>query len=230
MSGWVDKGHFIGGRWTGANGATSVENPATESIFATISSGSTAEVDAAVRAAKAALLRWTTTPREERAALLARIADAIDARQDKFAETIASEVGMPLKLAKMIQVGLPLQTFRNMARLANEFAFERKVGNSTIVMEPVGVVAAITPWNYPLHQIAAKVAPALAAGCTVVLKPADIAPVNALLLADIFAEVDAPPGIFNVVTGAGAVIGSHLALHDDVDMISSTGSTAVGSS
>jgi acyl-CoA reductase-like NAD-dependent aldehyde dehydrogenase len=230
MSSWKDRGHFIDGRWTAANGATSVENPATQAVIATVSSGSTAEIDAAVAAAKTALPRWAATPSEERAALIARVGDAIEARGDELAATITSEVGMPLKLAKMIQVGLPLQTFRAMARLAAEFAFERKIDNSVVVMEPAGVVAAITPWNYPLHQIAAKVAPALAAGCTVVLKPADLAPLNALLLAELFAEAGAPPGVFNVVTGSGGVIGSHLALHQDVDMISFTGSTAVGSS
>ncbi|MBD0416741.1 aldehyde dehydrogenase family protein [Oryzicola mucosus] len=228
MSIWSDKGHFINGIWTGANGATPVENPTDHSIIAHISAGSTRDVDSAVAAAKTAWPAWMATPVAERAALLARVAELIEARQDDLARAITFEVGMPLKLAKMIQVGLPLQSFQNTSRIASAFPFERKVGNSMVLQEAVGVVAAITPWNYPLHQIAAKVAPALAAGCTVVLKPADLAPLNALLLADIFEAAGAPAGIFNVVTGSGAKIGLHLATHPDVDMISFTGSTRTG--
>lgn len=228
MSIWNDKGHFIKGVWTGATGGTSVENPTDRSVVATVSSGSLADVDTAVAAAKAAWPAWMATPVTERAALLARIAAMIEERQDDFARAITLEVGMPLKLARMIQVGLPLQSFQNTARLADEFPFERQVVNSTVIQEPVGVVAAITPWNYPLHQIAAKVAPALAAGCTVVVKPADLAPLNALLLAELFEAAGAPAGIINVVTGSGAKIGLHLATHPDVDMISFTGSTRTG--
>ena len=128
----------------------------------------------------------------------------------------------------MVQVGLPLQNLRLTAGAAKDFAFERELGNSRIFMEPVGVVAAITPWNYPLHQAVAKVAPAIVAGRTVVLKPADLAPLNALILADIFDAAGAPPGVLNVVTGAGRVIGEHLVTHPGVDMISFTGSTSVG--
>ncbi|MCD2172243.1 aldehyde dehydrogenase family protein [Rhizobium sp. C4] len=228
MNIWNDKGHFINGVWTGAMGGTSVENPADRSTVATISAGTTTEVNAAVAAAKAALAGWMATSVAERAAVLAKVGAMLEERQDDFAKAITLEVGMPLKLAKMIQVGLPLQSFQNTARIADAFPFERKVGNSTVIQEAVGVVAAITPWNYPLHQIAAKVAPALAAGCTVVLKPADLAPLNALLLADLFEAAGAPAGIFNVVTGPGAKIGLHLATHPDVDMISFTGSTKTG--
>ncbi len=228
MNIWNDKGHFINGTWTGATGGTSVENPTNRLTLATISSGTTADVDAAVASAKAALPGWMATSVEARAELLGKVGALLQEAEDTFAQAITLEVGMPLKLAKMIQVGLPLQSFQNTARLAGEFPFERKVGNSNVIQEAVGVVAAITPWNYPLHQIAAKVAPALAAGCTVILKPADLAPLNALLLADLFAAAGAPAGIFNVVTGPGAKIGLHLATHPDVDMISFTGSTNTG--
>lgn len=228
MSIWSDKGHYIDGSWTAANAASTVENPANESIITHISKGTNAEIDRAVSAAKHALPIWAATDVNQRADLLDRIADLIEERQDLLAEAITLEVGMPLKLAKMIQVGLPLQTFRKTAKAARSFVFERQVANSTVIQEPVGIVAAITPWNYPLHQIAAKIAPALAAGCTVVLKPADLAPLNALLLAQIFDDAGAPAGILNVVTGPGSTIGQHLATHPDVDMISFTGSTDVG--
>jgi len=147
---------------------------------------------------------------------------------DEIAELIAQEVGMPLKLSSIIQAGLPTSTFASMPQLLAELPWEEQVGNSLIVREPVGVVAAITPWNYPLHQIAAKVAPALAVGCTVVLKPSQVAPLNALLLADVLDDVGLPAGVFNVVTGRGSVIGEALSLHPDVDMVSFTGSTAAG--
>lgn len=230
MRAWTDKGHFINGAWKGANGLTAVENPATEEIVAHISRGTIADIDGAVAAARAALPRWSQTQVSGRAEYLARITALVEARQDDLADCIATEVGMPRKLAKMIQVGLPLQTFRHAAEYATHFPWESEVGNSRVIQEAVGVVAAITPWNYPLHQIAAKIAPALAAGCTVVLKPADLAPLNALLLAELVQEAGLPPGVFNVVTGAGSELGARLATHPDVDMISFTGSTGVGAS
>jgi acyl-CoA reductase-like NAD-dependent aldehyde dehydrogenase len=157
-----------------------------------------------------------------------RISEGLRARMDEIAELIAQEVGMPIKLSNMIQAGLPTTTFGSMPKLLAELQWEEEVGNSLIVREPVGVVGAITPWNYPLHQIAAKVAPALAAGCTVVLKPSQVAPLNAALLADVIDEVGLPAGVFNLVTGRGSVIGEALARHPDVDMISFTGSTEAG--
>jgi acyl-CoA reductase-like NAD-dependent aldehyde dehydrogenase len=143
-------------------------------------------------------------------------------------ELIAHEVGMPLSLSMLIQAGLPISTFMSMASLVEEVAWEEQVGNSLVVREPVGVVGAITPWNYPLHQIAAKVAPALAAGCTVVLKPSEVAPLNAFLLADVIHEVGLPPGVFNLVSGVGPVVGEAIAAHPGVDMVSFTGSTRAG--
>jgi acyl-CoA reductase-like NAD-dependent aldehyde dehydrogenase len=147
---------------------------------------------------------------------------------ESLADLITHEVGMPFVLAQLVQVGLPMATFGSMAPIAAGFTWEQEVGTSLVVREPVGVVGAITPWNYPLHQIAAKVAPALAAGCTVVLKPSEVAPLNAFVLADIFEEVGAPAGVFNLVTGYGPVVGEALAAHPGVDMVSFTGSTRAG--
>ena len=135
---------------------------------------------------------------------------------------------MPVKLAGAIQAGLPIGTFASMASVLDGFSFEQTANNSLIVREPIGVVGGITPWNYPLHQIAAKVAPALAAGCTIVLKPSEVAPLNAFILAEVLDEIGLPPGVFNLVTGVGPVVGEALAAHPDVDMVSFTGSTRAG--
>jgi aldehyde dehydrogenase (NAD+)/betaine-aldehyde dehydrogenase len=144
-----------------------------------------------------------------------------------IAQLIAHEVGMPLSLSMMIQAGLPISTFLSMADVVEQITWEQQVGNSLVVREPVGVVGAITPWNYPLHQIAAKVAPALAAGCTVVLKPSEVAPLNAYVLAEVIHDVGLPPGVFNLVAG-GAAVGEAIASHPGVDMVSFTGSTRAG--
>ena len=157
-----------------------------------------------------------------------RISEKLAERSDEIALVIANEVGMPLMLSKGIQVGLPTMTFADNAQRAMDFVWEEEVGNSTLVREPVGVVAAITPWNYPLHQIANKVAASLAAGCTVVLKPSEVAPINAFLFADIVDEVGLPKGVFNMVTGLGPVVGEAIVAHPKTDMVSFTGSTRAG--
>jgi len=226
---WSDRGHFINGGWTGAGTGIAVENPANGETIATVTAGTSSDMDRAVAAAHAALPSWMATTAAERAAFVGKIAELVAARKDTLADTMTREIGMPLKLTSMIQVGLPLTTFQKTAALAADFPFEREVGNSRVLQEAVGVVAAITPWNYPLHQIAAKVAPALVAGCTVVVKPADLAPLNALLLAEIAEAAGLPAGVLNVVTGRGSVVGQLLATHPDVDMISFTGSTHTGS-
>jgi len=164
----------------------------------------------------------------ERARFLARIHEGLQARAEDIGRTIAGEVGMPLKLATRIQAGSPIFTFSMYAKMLADFKFEERIGNSIVLREPVGVVAAITPWNYPLHQIAAKVAPALAAGCTVVLKPSEIAPLNAFILAEVIHAEGLPRGVFNLVTGYGPVVGEALAKHAQVDMISFTGSVRAG--
>jgi acyl-CoA reductase-like NAD-dependent aldehyde dehydrogenase len=221
---------YIGGEWVSSSGGGVLEviNATTEQVMGSVPDGTAADVDAAVAAARAAFESWSQTSVQERADWMAKIAAALGARMDEIAALIAQEVGMPLKLSTMIQAGLPTTTFSSMPQLLAETEWEEQVGNSLIVREPVGVVAAITPWNYPLHQIAAKVAPAMAAGCTVVLKPSQVAPLNAALLADVIDEVGLPAGVFNLVTGRGSVIGEALALHPDVDAISFTGSTTAG--
>ena len=221
---------YIGGEWVkpDGSGALDVVNPTTEEVIGSVPDGSAVDVDRAVAAARAAFETWSLTSVEERADWMKRIGEALGARMDEIAEVIAQEVGMPLKLSQMIQAGLPTMTFASMPGVLSEMVWEEQVGNSLVVREPVGVVAAITPWNYPLHQIAAKVAPAIAAGCTVVLKPSQVAPLNAVLLAEVLDDVGLPDGVFNLVTGRGSVVGEALALHPDVDMISFTGSTAAG--
>ncbi len=221
---------FINGSWVPASSADvlAVTDSATGELYATVPVGTVAEANAAVDAAAAAFTAWSNTSPKERSEFLQRISERLAERSDDIAETIAHEVGMPLMLAKGIQVGLPIATFADNARRAADFAWEQEVGNSTLVREPVGVVAAITPWNYPLHQIANKVAAALAAGCTIVLKPSEVAPVNAFLLADIIDEVGLPAGVFNMVTGLGPVVGEAIVAHPKTDMVTFTGSTRAG--
>jgi acyl-CoA reductase-like NAD-dependent aldehyde dehydrogenase len=221
---------YIGGRWvqSAGTGVLEVINSTTEQVMGSVPEGTVEDVDNAVAAARSAFESWSQTSVQERADWMQRISEGLGARMDEIAELIAQEVGMPIKLSNMIQAGLPTATFGSIPKLLAELQWEEEVGNSLIVREPVGVVGAITPWNYPLHQIAAKVAPALAAGCTVVLKPSQVAPLNAALLADVIDEVGLPAGVFNLVTGRGSVIGEALARHPDVDMISFTGSTEAG--
>jgi aldehyde dehydrogenase (NAD+) len=221
---------FIDGRWTAPLGKDTIEvhNAGNGQVMGRVPAGSAQDIDAAVAAARAALDGWRDTPAEKRAEYLEKISAGLKARGDELAKLIAQEVGMPLKMAGRIQAGLPIANFANYARLAKEFSFETKIGNSLVVREPVGVVGAITPWNYPLHQITLKVAPALAAGCTVVLKPSEVAPFNAFLLAEVIEAAGLPRGVFNIVTGTGATAGEALVRHPGVDMISFTGSTRAG--
>ncbi|WP_267245860.1 aldehyde dehydrogenase family protein [Streptomyces sp. PR69] len=223
-------GMYIDGRWTPAAGPESIAvvNPADEQVIAQVPAGDARDVDAAVRAARAAFPAWAATPPAERAAKLTALRDALAARKDEIAETVTAELGAPLAFSQKVHAGLPLLVAGSYAELAASYSFEETIGNSTVLMEPVGVVAAITPWNYPLHQIVAKVAPALAAGCTVVLKPAEDTPLTAQLFAGAVHDAGLPAGVFNLVTGLGAVAGQALAAHGDVDLVSFTGSTAVG--
>lgn len=224
-------GMYIGGAWVpavGDAGTIEVVNPADEQVIAHVPAGSAEDVDAAVRAARAAFPAWAATTPAERAARLAALRDALAARKDEIAATVTAELGAPPALAQNVHVGLPVAVAGTYADLAASYAFEEKVGNSTVLLEPVGVVGAITPWNYPLHQIVAKVAPALAAGCTVVLKPAEDTPLTAQLFAEAAHDAGLPAGVFNLVTGLGPVAGQALAEHDGVDLVSFTGSTAVG--
>jgi aldehyde dehydrogenase (NAD+) len=221
---------FIGGAWVTPNRAEPIEvvNPTSEEVLGTVPACSAEDADRAVAAARAAFEGWSQTPREERARYIAAIAEELNQRGDEIAATITQELGMPLKLSRIIQVGLPASQFASMPKLMEEVAWEEEVGNSRVLREPVGVLGAITPWNYPLNQIAAKVAPALAAGCTVVLKPSEVTPLNAFLLAEVVEAVGLPDGVFNLVTGTGPVIGEAIAAHPGVDMVSFTGSTRAG--
>jgi acyl-CoA reductase-like NAD-dependent aldehyde dehydrogenase len=221
---------YIGGEWADPSGDETIDvvNASTEEVMGRIPQSTPEDVERAVTAARKAFETWSTTTLVERADLMRAIAGALAARSDEIAATIAQELGMPIGLSKAIQAGLPTMTFTSMPQLLEEVVWEQEVGNSTVVREPVGVVGAITPWNYPLHQIAAKVAPALAVGCTVVLKPSEVTPLNAFMLAEIMDEVGAPAGIFNLVTGTGPVVGETIAAHPGIDMVSFTGSTRAG--
>jgi acyl-CoA reductase-like NAD-dependent aldehyde dehydrogenase len=221
---------YIDGAWVASTGATSIDviSASTEEVMGRIPEGTPDDVDKAVKAARAAFPAWSATSTEERGKYIQRLAEALAARADEIANTIAGEVGMPLNMSRMIQAGLPQMVMGSYVALLSEFPFEEKLGSSLVVREPVGVVGCITPWNYPLHQIVAKVAPALAAGCTVVLKPSEIAPLNAFILAEIVHEVGLPAGVFNLVSGTGPVVGEAIASHPDVDMVSFTGSTRAG--
>lgn len=222
--------HYINGAWQKAQSTAvfEVHDASTEEVMATVPQGSAEEATQAVLAARAAFPAWSALSVEERCVYIDKIVAGLKARTDEMATAIAREVGMPIKLAKMIQVGGPVFNWSNTAKVARAYHYEEKVGNSLVVREPIGVVACITPWNFPLNQITLKVAPALAAGCTVVLKPSEIAPVNAMILADIIDAAGLPAGVFNLVNGLGPVVGEALASHPEVDMVSFTGSTRAG--
>ncbi|MDB1089084.1 aldehyde dehydrogenase family protein [Streptomyces sp. ACA25] len=223
-------GMFIDGGWRPAVGTDviDVRNPATEQVIGAVPAGTAEDVDAAVQAARAALPGWAATAPGERAARIAALRDALAARQEEIAETVTAELGSPIGFSRKVHAGVPVAVAGSYAGIAAEFPFEERVGNSRVFQEPVGVVGAITPWNYPLHQIVAKAAPALAAGCTLVLKPAEDTPLVAQLFAEAVQQAGVPAGVFNLVTGRGTVAGAALAGHPDLDLISFTGSTAVG--
>jgi acyl-CoA reductase-like NAD-dependent aldehyde dehydrogenase len=221
---------YIDGSWvpSAGTGTIPVTNSTTEETMGTIPDGTAADVDRAVEAARRAFPAWSATPADERAKYCARIADGLAARMDEIATLVSQEVGMVKPLSLVVQAGLPHHSFSVIPSVVSEFPFEERVGNSLVVREPIGVVGCITPWNYPLHQIAAKVAFALAAGCTVVLKPSEVAPLNAFVLAEVVDDVGVPAGVFNLVSGVGPVVGEAIAAHPDVDMVSFTGSTRAG--
>jgi aldehyde dehydrogenase (NAD+) len=202
-----------------------VVNPATEQVIGSVAPG---DVDAAVAAARAAQPGWAALPRAERAAHLRALLDALSAAAPQLAELITAEMGAPLAIARKVQVGLPLAVLGSMIDILAKPETAETIGNSEIHREPVGVVGAITPWNYPLHQTIAKVAPALAAGNTVVHKPSEIAPLSAVRLAELVRAAGLPDGVYNVVHGHGDPTGAALAGHPGIDLISFTGSTAAG--
>ncbi|MFL5900406.1 MAG: aldehyde dehydrogenase family protein [Solirubrobacterales bacterium] len=221
---------FIGGEWVEPEGSETLEviNSTTEEAMGSIPACTAADADRAIVAARDAFESWSQASREERAGYLSAIAAGLGERSEEIAGTIAQELGMPLTLSKIIQAGLPIAQFAAMPSLMEEVRWEEEIGNSRVLREPVGVLGAITPWNYPLNQIAAKVAPALAAGCTVVLKPSEVVPLNAFILAEVIEAAGLPAGVFNLVTGTGPAVGEAIAGHPGVDMVSFTGSTRAG--
>jgi aldehyde dehydrogenase (NAD+) len=222
--------HYIDGRWVDSSEPKMLEvmNPATDEAIAQISLGGAKDVDVAVNAARRAFETYSHTTREERLDMLKRIVGSYQKRYDELATTISKEMGAPIWLSKAAQAATGLGHFATAIALLEKFEFEEKRGSSLIAKEPVGVVAMITPWNWPINQIACKVAPALAAGCTIVLKPTEIAPLNAIIFAEILNDAGVPPGVFNLVNGDGPTVGEALSSHPGVDMVSFTGSTRAG--
>lgn len=221
---------YIAGVWTQPTGPETIEviEPATGEVMGSVPRGTVADIDAAVSAARTAFEPWSQTTPQERATWASLIADAIEQRTDTLAVLMARELGMPVDQCKTIQVRLGIADFRNAAAGIEEIAWEEELANSRIFRVPVGVVGAITPWNYPLHQITAKVAAAVSAGCTVVLKPSEVTPLTAYAFADVLDEIGFPAGVFNLVPGFGADVGEALVSHPGVDVVSFTGSTGAG--
>ncbi len=225
---------YINGRWVSPTEPNDLEviNPSNEEPCAVISLGGQADTDAAVAAAKSAFATWAFTPKEERIALVEQILKNYEARSEELARAMSLEMGAPLDMARGDQVGFGSWHIENFLSVARAFEFERMLGkhapNDRIVYEPVGVCGLITPWNWPMNQVTLKVIPALLAGCTMVLKPSEIAPLSSLLFAEIVHDSGAPAGVFNLVNGDGAGVGTQLSRHPDVDMISFTGSTRAG--
>jgi len=221
---------YIDGKWVAPHGQghTDVINPATGEVAGRTPCGDAEDVDRAAKAARAAFAGWASTSPAERSQYLAKIADGLEKRQQEIAEIITAEMGCPIGLSVAVQVGLPVAVCRSYIELTDTMQKQEQIGNSLIIREPVGVCGFITPWNYPLHQLVAKVAPALAAGCTVVLKPSQETPLDAFLFAEVVQEVGLPAGVFNLVTGKGSVVGEAIASHPEIDMVSITGSTSAG--
>jgi acyl-CoA reductase-like NAD-dependent aldehyde dehydrogenase len=221
---------YIGGEWTApaGDGAIEVIDATTEEVMGRVPEGTPEDVDRAARAARAAFPGWSATPLAERVEACTAISHGLAARADEIAAIVSREVGMPFGLSRTIQAGLPAMDFGAMAQAVERIVWEEEVGNSLVVREPVGVVGGITPWNYPLHQICAKVAPALAAGCTTVVKCSEVAPLSAFVLAEVVDEVGLPAGAFNLVCGYGPVVGEAIAAHPEIDMVSFTGSVRAG--
>lgn len=225
---------YIDGKWIDSSGGTALDviDPSTEEACATIVLGTVADTDKAVAAAKAAFASWSATEPSERLALVKRILEIYQRRADDMAAAISLEMGAPIDLARTEQVGAGTWHIQNFIDAFEEFEFLRPAGNrspqSMVAYEPVGVAALITPWNWPMNQVALKVIPALLAGCTMVLKPSEIAPLSSMLFAEIVDEAGAPAGVFNLVNGDGLGVGTRLSTHPDVDMVSFTGSTRAG--
>lgn len=223
-------GFYIDGAWVSSEGTGSlpVVNPATEQVIRQLQLGTEADVDRAVMAARAAFPAFAETPLSDRIRLIERIVDLYKARFDVIGKAISEEMGAPLTFATRFQAGAGLSHFKEILKILKTFEFEAQRGTTRVIREPIGVAGMIVPWNWPMNQITCKVAPALAAGCTMVLKPSEMAPTAAEILAEILDEAGVPPGVFNLVSGEGPVVGAALAAHPDVDVLSFTGSTRAG--
>ncbi len=222
--------NYIDGKWVDSEGGKRHEviNPATEEACAAITLGTKADVDAAVSAARRAFKTFSRTTREERIALMERIVEEYKKRIPELAAAMAEEMGAPVSFASTAQVGAGIGGFMGTIAALKDFNFSEKVGGATVVYEPIGVVGMITPWNWPLNQIALKVAPALAGGNTMILKPSEECPTNAAIFAEILDAAGVPPGVFNLVQGDGPGVGTAISSHPDIDMVSFTGSTRAG--
>ena len=225
-----DTKFYIDGAW--ADPVQSVPfdviNPATEEVVGRISLGSARDVDRAVRAARTAFATFSATTKMERLAMLRRIVTAYQARFDDIAMAITEEMGSPLWFAKKVQTQTALDHFEQAIRVLEAYEFEHMMGSTRIVREPFGVCGFITPWNWPINQIASKLAPALAAGCTVVVKPSEVAPLSSIIFAEVLHDAGVPKGVFNLVQGDGPGVGQAIAAHPDIDLVSFTGSTRAG--
>ncbi len=221
---------YIDGQWVAPAGGSLIDviNPATEEAVATIAAGGAADVDRAVAASRRAFESYSQTSREERLDLLGRIVSIYRKRTDELAEAISAEMGAPLAFARERHVPAGLGHLTRAIEVLKTYQFDETINATLITREPIGVVGLITPWNWPLNQIACKVGPALAAGCTMVLKPSEVAPLSALIFAEILDEAGVPPGVFNLVNGDGPQVGQAIASHPDIDMVSFTGSTRAG--
>ena len=221
---------YIGGQWIEPHSRETLEviNPANEEVIGSVTLGDREDVKTAVASARAAFESYSQWTVDERVALFERIIAVYNRRMPELAEIISREMGAPLTLARIAQAPSGLGQFEATLEALKHYQWEKEVGRSRVVREPIGVCALITPWNWPLNQVVSKVAPALAAGCTMVLKPSEITPLDAILLAEIMDEAGVPAGVFNLVNGDGAGVGTALAQHPDVDMISFTGSTRAG--
>jgi aldehyde dehydrogenase (NAD+) len=221
---------YIDGKWVAPTTARHfiAINPANEESLATISLGTAADVNKGVAAAKKAFESYSETTPEERLAFLQQIIEVYKSKMDEMAETISQEMGAPITLSKAAQAPVGLSHFLEIVKVLRQFKFEELKGSTLMRKEPIGVCGLITPWNWPMNQIACKVAPALAAGCTMILKPSEIAPLSAYLFTQILHEAGLPPGVFNMVNGDGAGVGSAISSHPDVAMVSFTGSTRAG--
>ncbi|USC16477.1 aldehyde dehydrogenase family protein [Rhodococcus sp. 11-3] len=221
---------YVDGTWSASTSAERIDvvNPTTEERIGDVPAGAAADVDVAVAAARRALEQWSQTAPHTRAEFVSRLADELERRQEEITDIVVAEVGTPRRVARWAQIGLGIVDLREAVTAARDFPWEEQLRNSLIVREPVGVIGCITPWNYPLHQITAKIGAALVTGCTVVVKASEVAPFTAHALAEAVDAAGVPAGVFNLVHGYGPIVGEAIAIHPDIDMVSFTGSNSVG--